>query len=76
MFSRHAIQIEVVGSVTFLRGHCNLIPRRERLLQGKVRFNGLLDLVKRIGELPAASVNTSRQHTQKTGTSALMSASP
>jgi hypothetical protein len=31
----------------FRKSLCNLIPRIERLLEGEVRFDGLLDLVKR-----------------------------
>jgi hypothetical protein len=31
---------------------CYLIPRKERLAQGKMRFDGLLDLVKGKAELP------------------------
>ncbi len=31
----------------FRKSSCNLIPRIERSLQGEVRFDGFLDLVKR-----------------------------
>jgi hypothetical protein len=31
----------------FRKSLCNLIPRMERLMQGNVRFDSLLDLVKR-----------------------------
>jgi hypothetical protein len=34
------------------RGLCYLIPRKQRLPQGKMRFDGLLDLVKGEAEFP------------------------
>jgi hypothetical protein len=39
--------IEAVAYRLFRESLCNLIPRIERLLQGEVRFDSLLDLLKR-----------------------------
>ena len=47
MFTRHAIStVGVVDARLFRKSLSNLIPRIERLLEGEVRFDGLLDLVK------------------------------
>ena len=68
MFTKHAISpLEVVGYGVFRKSFCNLIPRIERLLQGKVRFDSLLDLLQHETEFtrrsswsPAARVGSPR----------------
>lgn len=48
MVARYAIsQLKESVARLFREGLCNLVPRRERLLQGEIRFDSLLDLVKR-----------------------------
>ena len=46
--ARYAIrQLKQSFARLFRKSLCNLIPRIERLLQGEVRFDSLLDLVQR-----------------------------
>jgi hypothetical protein len=40
-------QLKLSDARMLRKSLCNLIPRIERLLQGEVRFDSLLDLVKR-----------------------------
>ncbi len=48
MVARYAIrQLKQSVARLFREGFRNLVPRRERSLQRNVRFDGLLDLVKR-----------------------------
>jgi hypothetical protein len=48
MFATPAIlPIEVAACATFRQSLRNLIPRIERLLQGEIRFDSSLDLMKR-----------------------------
>ncbi len=56
MFTRNAISpIEVVACATLPQEPVHLIPRTERLMQGNVRFDSLLDLVKRETEFTRRS---------------------
>ena len=49
-------QLEWSVARLFRKSLCNLIPRIERLLQGEVRFDSLLDLVKRETEFTRRTI--------------------